>query len=120
MPGRLQDKVAIVTGGASGFGQGIAAKFVAEGAHVVIADLADEAGAAAAAELGGGGRCRFQHADVAKREDWVALLKATLEAFGGLDIVVNNAGATYRNKVRYMCFGLFCFLFSYCSFIWQS
>ncbi|KIH94884.1 oxidoreductase, short-chain dehydrogenase/reductase family [Sporothrix brasiliensis 5110] len=93
---RLQGKVAIVTGAASGFGKGIAAKFVAEGASVIIADLSAEAGQAAAAELGD--KAVFQHGDVTKSADWEALLKLAVDKFGGLDIVVNNAGATYANK----------------------
>ncbi|KAK7953673.1 hypothetical protein PG988_014367 [Apiospora saccharicola] len=91
---RLQFKVAIVTGGASGFGRGIAAKFVEEGAQVIIADLSEEAGGAAAAEL----KCDFVRADVTRREDWEALLRTAVDRFGGLDIVINNAGATYANK----------------------
>ncbi|KAI2602901.1 3-oxoacyl-reductase [Hypoxylon fragiforme] len=91
---RLEGKVAIVTGGASGFGKGIAAKYVQEGARVVIADLSEEAGQAVAQELG----CHFVTGDVTKREDWESLLKAALHTFGQLDIVVNNAGATYANK----------------------
>lgn len=94
MPGRLQDKVAIVTGSASGFGRGIANKFVDEGAKVVIADLAKESGEKAAADLGG----LFVYTDVTKRESWETLLNTTLETYGKLDIVVNNAGATYHNK----------------------
>lgn len=91
---RLQGKVAIVTGGAAGFGRGIATKFAAEGAQVMIADLSGEAGEATATELG----CSFARTDVTKREEWAALLAATLQRFGRLDIVVNNAGATYANK----------------------
>ncbi|KAI0547797.1 3-oxoacyl-reductase [Xylaria curta] len=91
---RLQGKVAIVTGGASGFGKGIATKFVAEGAQVLIADLSDEAGQGVAKELG----CAFAVADVTKREDWERLLKEAVAKFGKLDIVVNNAGTTYSNK----------------------
>ncbi|KAI2779415.1 3-oxoacyl-reductase [Daldinia loculata] len=91
---RLEGKVAIVTGGASGFGKGIVAKFVEEGARIIIADLSEEAGRAAAQELG----CNFAAADVTKREDWERLLQTALDTFGQLDIVVNNAGATYANK----------------------
>ncbi|KAI1371609.1 3-oxoacyl-reductase [Hypoxylon crocopeplum] len=91
---RLQGKVAIVTGGASGFGRGVVAKFVEEGAKVIVADLSEEAGQATAQELA----CKFSRADVTKREDWEDLLKTALDAFGQLDIVVNNAGATYENK----------------------
>lgn len=91
---RLAGKVAIVTGGASGFGRGIATKFVEEGARVLIADLSDEAGQAAAKELG----CAFAVADVTKREDWEKLVREAVEKFGRLDTVVNNAGAVYENK----------------------
>ncbi|KAK8034712.1 oxidoreductase- short-chain dehydrogenase/reductase family [Apiospora rasikravindrae] len=91
---RLQFKVAIVTGGASGFGRGIAAKFVEEGAQVIIADLSEEAGSAAADEL----KCEFVRADVTRRADWEALLRTAVDRFGGLDVVVNNAGMTYANK----------------------
>ncbi|KAK5991926.1 4-formylbenzenesulfonate dehydrogenase TsaC1/TsaC2 [Cladobotryum mycophilum] len=91
---RLEGKVAIITGAASGFGKGIAAKFAQEGAKVVIADLSVEAGEAAATELGG----LFFKADVTKKESWEGLLALALKSFGQLDIVVNNAGATYHNK----------------------
>ncbi|KAK7417061.1 hypothetical protein QQX98_004822 [Neonectria punicea] len=92
--GRLDGKVAIITGAASGFGKGIATKFVHEGCKVLIADLSEEAGTAAAKELS----CSFKKADVTKKADWEALLSETLSVFGQLDIVVNNAGATYANK----------------------
>ncbi|KAI1294443.1 3-oxoacyl-reductase [Xylaria venustula] len=91
---RLEGKVVIVTGGASGFGKGIATKFVEEGAKVLIADLSDVAGQSAANELG----CAFTVGDVRKREDWERLLKEAIDKFGKLDVVVNNAGATYSNK----------------------
>jgi len=94
MPGRLEGKVAIVTGGGQGFGKGIAEKFLAEGAKVVIADFSEKVGAAAAKELG----CDFQNINVTKRADWEALAKSTVEKHGKIDIVVNNAGTTYRNK----------------------
>ena len=92
---RLEGKVAIVTGGAAGFGKGIATKFVSEGARVLIADLSPEAGEKTAAELPG---CTFARADVTRREDWTALLATALKEYGRLDIVVNNAGASYANK----------------------
>lgn len=91
---RLEGKVAIVTGGASGFGKGIVEKFVKEGAKVVIADLSEENGNAVATEMG----CKFAKANVTARSDWEALLATALEAFGQVDIIVNNAGATYSNK----------------------
>ncbi|KAK0384698.1 hypothetical protein NLU13_7176 [Sarocladium strictum] len=91
---RLQGKVALITGAASGFGKGIATKFANEGARVIIADLSEDAGQETASALQG----VFQKADVTKRADWEALLSLALEKFGQLDIVVNNAGATYSNK----------------------
>lgn len=94
MPGRLENKVAVVTGGASGFGKGIAIKFAQEGAKVVIADLSEDAAQAVAQELG----CVSLKADVTKREDWERILAETLSHYGQLDIVVNNAGTTYANK----------------------
>ncbi|KAF5025392.1 hypothetical protein F66182_2557 [Fusarium sp. NRRL 66182] len=94
MSGRLQGKVAIVTGGASGFGRGIAGKFVSEGANVIITDLSSETGEAVASQL----KCLFLRADVTKPEDWRAVLSLALDKFEHLDIVVNNAGATYANK----------------------
>src|ERR1700760_2283900 len=94
MAPRLEGKVAIVTGAASGFGKGIATKFVAEGAKVIVADLSSDAGAAVAKELG----CAFMTADVTKQADWKGLLDEAVKQFGKLDIVVNNAGATYVNK----------------------
>jgi 3-oxoacyl-[acyl-carrier protein] reductase len=91
---RLQGKSAIVTGAASGFGEGIARRFAAEGAWVICADR-DLAGATrVAVETGGtpvGG-------DVSLEADVQALVARAVEEFGGLDIVVNNAGTTHRNK----------------------
>lgn len=93
---RLQNKVAIVTGAASGFGRGIAEAYVREGARVVVADLNGEGAAEVAAALGDGA---FSiQADVTKRSDVEAMIAAAEERFGGLDILVNNAGATHRNK----------------------
>jgi len=92
--GKLDGKVAIVTGGGGGFGKGITEKFLAEGAKVVIADFSEEVGSKTAKELG----CEFIKANVTKRADWEAVLKLVDEKFGKVDIVVNNAGTTYRNK----------------------
>lgn len=96
MSRRLEGKVAIVTGGASGFGRGIATKFIQEGARVIVADLSADVGQAVVQDLGSS--AVFQRGDVTKREDWTALLQLAIEKFGGLDIVVNNAGSTYANK----------------------
>jgi NAD(P)-dependent dehydrogenase (short-subunit alcohol dehydrogenase family) len=98
MPGRLGNKVALITGGASGFGAAIAVKFVLESAKVVITDLSTENGWRVSNELS----CLFVQADVTKRSDWELVLKEVLRVHSGLDIVVNNAGATYSSTV-YHC-----------------
>lgn len=90
---RLANKVAIVTGAAQGIGLGIARVFAAEGASVALSDVNDSAGAAAARELADGdARATYIHADVAREDDVQRLVAATVERFGRLDIVVNNAG----------------------------
>ena len=88
--GRLNNKVAIITGGARGMGAATARLFVAEGARVLISDILDEDGGKLAAELGD--RARFVHHDVSDEAAWHATLKTAIEAFGDVDILVNNAG----------------------------
>lgn len=90
---RLQGKTAIVTGGASGFGAGIARKFMAEGARVMVADINGEAAEAMAEELGA--TAVAQTVDVSDGASVGAMAKAALAAFGHLDILVNNAGVTH-------------------------
>ena len=90
---RLQDKVAIVTGGGSGFGAGICAKFVAEGARVLVADVNEQAAAEVAQALGPSARA--QRVDVAKAADVRAMMEAAVQHFGRIDILVNNAGVTH-------------------------
>ncbi|MGE0215783.1 SDR family NAD(P)-dependent oxidoreductase [Mycolicibacterium sp.] len=89
----LAGKVAIVTGAASGIGRGIAERFAAEGARVVIADIRDDLGEALAAELTArGDTAVYRHTDVGDQTQVGALVTATVEAFGGLHVMVNNAG----------------------------
>jgi 3-oxoacyl-[acyl-carrier protein] reductase len=92
---QLDRKIAIVTGGASGFGAGIARSYLAEGARVVIADIDVERGRELARELGAD--ARFIRCDVAAFAEVDALVKGCVDAFGAPDIVVNNAGTTHRN-----------------------
>lgn len=93
---RLKGKIAIVTGAASGFGEGIARRFAAEGAKLMLGDLNEAGAARVAGELGDGARAL--RCDVSRGADVQALVDATEKAFGGLDIVVNNAGTTHRNR----------------------
>src|SRR5215475_1083336 len=88
---RLDGKVAIVTGGARGIGLAVAQRFVAEGAAVMIADVEDEAGRAAARSLGEA-TCRFMRTDVGDAGDARKLVAETCAEFGKLDVLVNNAG----------------------------
>ncbi|HEV8689586.1 MAG TPA: glucose 1-dehydrogenase [Ideonella sp.] len=93
---KLKDRVAIVTGAASGFGAEIARQFAAEGAPVVLADLNEEGARRVAAECGD--RALALRCDVSVKADVEALVAATQARFGCVDIVVNNAGWTHRNQ----------------------
>ena len=96
---RLEGKVAIVTGAGSGFGRGIAERFVAEGARVVVADVNAPNGRRVCEGLTAAGfDARFVHCDVSRDADVAALVAFALDAFGDLDVVVNNAGTTHRNQ----------------------
>lgn len=93
MTNLLKDKVALVTGAGSGIGQAIAYQFGAEGARVAISDINDKAGNETVARLKDRGvQAIYVHADTSKPADNEALVAATVKAFGGLDIAVNNAG----------------------------
>ena len=87
---RVAGKVALVTGGARGLGAEAVRLLVAEGAKVVVTDILDEDGAALVAELGES--AVYLHHDVTDREHWAAAVAKAEEAFGGLDVLVNNAG----------------------------
>ncbi|HQU26280.1 MAG TPA: 3-oxoacyl-ACP reductase [Acidimicrobiales bacterium] len=86
--GRLDGKVSVITGAASGIGRASALRFAAEGATVVVADLAREAGTALAAEVGG----LFVEVDVASEDSVKAMYDEVVAAYGGLDVIFNNAG----------------------------
>lgn len=85
---RLQDRVAVITGGAGGIGLATARRFTSEGAKVVIADMVDAAGSAAAAEVGG----IFVRTDVTDAADVANLFKVAFDTYGSVDIAFNNAG----------------------------
>jgi NAD(P)-dependent dehydrogenase (short-subunit alcohol dehydrogenase family) len=87
----LDNKVAIVTGGASGIGYAIVRRFLEEGARVVIADIDDQAGPRAVGELGVFGKVRYVECDVGERLDVRNLVAATIDVFGDVDVLVNNA-----------------------------
>lgn len=88
MSGRLEGKVALVTGAASGIGAACARLFASEGAAVVVTDIQDERGLAVAAEVGG----VYFHHDVADETAWIEVIRGTLQRLGRLDTLVNNAG----------------------------
>lgn len=96
MAQRLAEKIAVVTGAASGFGRAIAEIFVQEGAKVVIADIDAAAAADVASRLGD--TAIAITADVTKKADVKAMIAAACDRFGGLDILVNNAGYTHKNQ----------------------
>jgi NAD(P)-dependent dehydrogenase (short-subunit alcohol dehydrogenase family) len=92
MGNRLVSKVALVTGAAGGIGSRMAALFAAEGASVVLADIADEKGGRIAQEIqDAGGNASYVHADVSSSSEVLALMARTEALYGGLDILVNNA-----------------------------
>ena len=95
---RLTGKVALVTGGARGIGEGIVRRFVAEGARVMISDVLDAEGEALAAALGEA--AAFHHHDVTDRAQWQTVLDATEARFGQLDILVNNAGVIVFKRLE--------------------
>ena len=91
--GRLDDKVALITGGASGMGMVAARLFVSEGAKVVLTDVSDEAGEGVAASIrSDGGDATFVHADVSREADARGMVERTVATYGGLTVLYNNAG----------------------------
>ena len=98
----LTGKTAVITGGAQGLGFAIAQCFVAEGARVVLGDVNEEATLVAAKQLGGDSVARAARCDVTSSADVEALVAAATDGFGGLDIMVNNAGITRDATMRKM------------------
>jgi 3alpha(or 20beta)-hydroxysteroid dehydrogenase len=94
---RLAGKIAIITGAASGIGAATARAFVAEGAFVVLGDLADEAGARLANELGD--RAVFVHLDVTDEDQWDKAVQTARATFGGLSVLVNSAGVLLPSTI---------------------
>jgi NAD(P)-dependent dehydrogenase (short-subunit alcohol dehydrogenase family) len=88
MPGRLEGKVAVITGAASGIGRESARRFAEEGASVCVVDLADDPGKETAAEING----LYVHADVTDPDDVQRMYREASERFGGIDVLFNNAG----------------------------
>ncbi len=103
--GRLQDKITVVTGGGSGFGEGICHKFAQEGARVAVLDINEAGGRRVADEIAsevtlpdGQPAARFIQCDVSQREQVAAAIRNVTDTHGRLDIYVNNAGITHRNR----------------------
>lgn len=94
---RLSGKVAIVTGGGSGFGEAISKRFAEEGCKVVVADIDSVGGERVATTHPKS--MHFIKMNVSNEEDWETCIENTVDKFGRLDILVNNAGTSYRNKV---------------------
>ncbi len=92
---RLKDKVALITGGGSGIGRAIAREFAREGAKLLIAELNEASGQAVADEIGEA--ARFLRCDTSSEEDVQAAIAATIDAFDGFDIMVNNAGVAQKD-----------------------
>ena len=86
--GKVTDKVAIVTGGSMGIGAAHCRELAAEGAHVVICDVADDQGTALAHEIG----ATYKHLDVSQEDQWAAVVADVVSALGNIDILINNAG----------------------------
>jgi 3alpha(or 20beta)-hydroxysteroid dehydrogenase len=99
--GRLDGKVALITGGARGMGKSHARHLAAEGARVVIGDVLDDRGQHVAAGLGPD-RCRFVHQDVTSEADWTTAVATATDVFGRLDVLVNNAGVLRFGKISDM------------------
>ena len=106
MPGKLQDKIALITGGGTGIGRAICHKFVVEGANVICVDIDEEAGQSTAAMFSTS--AIYVRENVAVEGDWSNALGKGVERYGKIDIVVNNVGIMYESQVNkadhsYLC-----------------
>ena len=98
---RLENKVALISGGARGMGAAEARMFAREGAKVVIGDLRDSEGRQVEAEINEtGGECVFVHLDVTQESEWQQAVETAVSRFGKLDILVNNAGIVARDSIE--------------------
>ena len=96
---KLADKVAVVTGAGSGFGAGIATRFAEEGARIVAADINGDGAARIVEDIrNAGGTALAVTADVSKDDEMAKIIAAAVDEFGALDVVVNNAGTTHKNR----------------------
>jgi 3-oxoacyl-[acyl-carrier protein] reductase len=96
---KLNGRIAIVTGAGSGFGEGIAKLFAQEGAKVIVADIRKDAAERVAKEIQtSGGNAIASETDVTKNDQFAAMVRLTLDSFGKLDIIVNNAGTTHKSQ----------------------
>ncbi|MEV5299971.1 MULTISPECIES: glucose 1-dehydrogenase [Amycolatopsis] len=95
--GRLDGKTALITGAARGQGAAAARRFTQEGAKVMVADVADDDGKALADEIG----AVYQHLDVSREDDWAAAVQRAEDEFGGLTVLVNNAGILHFSELAH-------------------
>src|SRR2546422_6015243 len=99
--GRLDGKVALISGGAKGQGAVEGRMFVREGAAVVLGDVLDDEGKKVEAEIrANGGKATYVHLDVTREADWRAAVATAVQAYGKLNVLVNNAGILFRSKIE--------------------
>ena len=104
--GRLKGRIALVTGGASGIGAACAARLAAEGASVLVTDVQDEMGQKTVASIvAGGGVASYLHHDVTSESEWEAAIEHVKATYGGLNVLVNNAGIGIGGSIVDMTLG---------------